>query len=123
MTLEDSQRRFLSRRAWQIYPAFYALGVYLGLMGPLVIPFVVAIPLLGVAVIFTLLEWNRLRRAGFVACAVALVESALALFLLRRQPESLLVWAWGLAMIAPVALTFIMLRLTRSSPKPVERPG
>lgn len=124
MQLDHSHRRFLSRRAWQIYLAFYALGVYLGLNGPLVIPFVVAVPMLGVAAIFTFLEWGALRQLGLVSCAVAFAECVLAWFLLRRQPELLLVWAWGLAMLAPLVLTFHVLRVTRpsASPKPVARP-
>lgn len=124
MRLNDAQRRYLSRRAWQIYPAFYLLGVSLAFTRPLVIPFMVAVPLLGVAAIYTLMEWSDLRKQGLVACAVALALCAFGLILLGL-PESLQVPAWILAMVIPLVLTVSMLRLTQSVPlRPhSERPG
>ena len=116
MRLDDSQRRFLSRRAWQIYPAFYALGVYLGFTGALVIPFIVAIPLVGVAVMFTLLEWRLQPRLGFVALGVAVLDSVLAWMVLLRQPASFLTWFWSVAMLVPLVLTFVVLRLSPRIP-------
>jgi hypothetical protein len=86
--------------------------VYLGFNAPLFIPLLVAAPLLGVAVIFTLLEWREMRHLGLIACVVALVQGAMAMLMVGRS-SSALIWLWSIAMIVPIALTVFVLRSTQ----------
>jgi hypothetical protein len=116
---------------WYVYLAFYVTGAVLSLYGPLIMPVVVAIPLLLASTVFAVLTWPVSGRAALWIIAGSILQLGLGMLLLGGPgttvtfssgatygslpgfPRPIVPVAWFAGLILPLLLMGFSLWLVR----------